>query len=103
MMSSPFHIICPHRLCNFVPSSCSPYTFCSSDIPLQTPIPKHLGLILVVIITANQVMRVVNTNEIVDNRKSGNKLSLNLDFIFLRNNEDFESLLEDAENAFDNV
>jgi hypothetical protein len=48
-------------------------------------------------------MRVMNTNEIVDNRKSGNKLSLNLDFIFLRNNEDFESLLENAKNVFDNI
>ena len=50
MMLSPCHIICPHHLCNFVPSSCSPYTFFSSDIPLQTPIPKHLRLILIIIV-----------------------------------------------------
>jgi hypothetical protein len=65
----PLQVICPHRLYNLIPSNRSPGTFSRSDVPLQTPIPKHLRLILIIIIivATDQVIRVVNMNEIVDN------------------------------------
>src|SRR5437868_3188166 len=98
-------VICPHSFCNRISTcSCSP-TLLWGNIVLKSTIKFCLIVFreLKNLVGPTNIIRVVDSNEIVDDSKGCNEFCLSVNVILLRNNHDFETLLKSAKNMLNNI